>query len=183
MKRHRTRHGAVLLELEPGDLPARYRNHERLPGERFREPLYGRFWIEISPIATNVLGRHGRMLSASKQAYVLEHPDNEVWFNACVFTGAGSSSGSAISISSVTPRSWSISPGGSASSTRPQSSPIAGPAFRHRAVGADSRSVDSRLRIEVRAPRACPACDGALLRPARPRSPSVCHASGIPPYV
>jgi hypothetical protein len=35
------------------------------------------------------LGMRGTMISGSKTAYMIANPDHEVFFNACVFNGAG----------------------------------------------------------------------------------------------
>ena len=48
-----------------------------------------RFWIEISARAVEILGDHGRLLAWSKSAYLDDHPEDEVLFNACIFDEAG----------------------------------------------------------------------------------------------
>ena len=88
MKELNSPHGRILI-LEDGDLPAGAYTHKRPAGERYREPIRGRFWIEVSSRATAILGPHGRQLSGSKNAYRAEHPGDAVLFNACIFDARG----------------------------------------------------------------------------------------------
>lgn len=88
MKRYRKNRPTVHV-LQEGDLPSSAYTHRLRVGERRREPIKSRLWIEISPHATEILGEHGRLLSWSKSAYRNEHPEDEVLFNACVFSEDG----------------------------------------------------------------------------------------------
>mgnify|MGYP007079346516 CR=1 FL=1 len=88
MKRYRKNNVTVYI-VQEGDLPSNAYTHRLPAGERTREPNKGRFWIEISPQAAEVLGEHGRLLAWSKAAYLDAHPEDEVLFNACVFDDGG----------------------------------------------------------------------------------------------
>ena len=88
MKRYRKNNKTVYVP-EEGDLPPSAYTHRLSPGERTREPIRGKIWIEISAAAVEILGQPGRLLSWSKSRYLDRHPDDEVLFNACIFSGRG----------------------------------------------------------------------------------------------
>lgn len=50
-----------------------------------KEPILGRVTINMSDEATKILGFPGAMISASKSGYDRAHPDNTVYFNACIW--------------------------------------------------------------------------------------------------
>jgi hypothetical protein len=75
-------------QLDEGTPPKLIFTHGLPPGERL-EQAGDRPTIEISEIAVEILGQHGRLLSMSKTHYADAHPENEVWFNACIFAANG----------------------------------------------------------------------------------------------
>lgn len=49
------------------------------------EHIHQNVVINLSEQAEEILGPSGAMISASKSGYERKHPDNEVFFNACIF--------------------------------------------------------------------------------------------------
>jgi hypothetical protein len=88
MKRRKTREG-TFIELEEGDLRDETYTHRLPVGKRARGPGGKRITIEISAEATELLGKHGRLLSASKTHCAEGHPGHEIYFNACIFEPGG----------------------------------------------------------------------------------------------
>lgn len=81
--------GWLDVELEEGDVPDSAMTHKLPVGRKSKEPLRGKVTIEVSEIAVEILGHHGRMISGSKSAYCDAHPNHTVLFNACLFAGDG----------------------------------------------------------------------------------------------
>ncbi|MGB7588467.1 MAG: hypothetical protein WBM00_07135 [Solirubrobacterales bacterium] len=75
----------IVINLEEGDLPPSAYTHRLRVGQESRGS--GGVVIRIEEVAVEILGAHGRLLSMSKSAYYTEHPEDEIYFNACIFSG------------------------------------------------------------------------------------------------
>jgi hypothetical protein len=58
-------------------------------GKKVKEPIHGKVTIEFDDEVEEIIGPVGAMISASKTAYSDAHPDNKVFFNACIFNKKG----------------------------------------------------------------------------------------------
>jgi hypothetical protein len=83
----------VDIELEESDLPDAAYTHRGRRASASSSRRLQRVQIEIAPEAVEILGAHGRLLSMRKRPYLDRHPEQAVYFNACVV--ARCSSGSA----------------------------------------------------------------------------------------
>lgn len=78
--------GELWIELEDGDLPSSAYTH-RFPIGKRAQGYGSKVEIELDKVAVEILGEPGFLLAASKSGYRDQHPDHDVYFNACVFDG------------------------------------------------------------------------------------------------